>query len=96
MPYVHAKNSNLWNLPEHALAYLQQADAIPHRAEGEAALLEFLPLRVNRVLDLGSGDGRLLALVRLVHSNLHGTALDFLGGHPKPAINGQLKTGHFE
>jgi hypothetical protein len=20
----------------------------------------------------------------------------YLGGHPKPAINGQLKTGHFE
>jgi hypothetical protein len=40
MPYVHAKSSNLWNLPEHALAYLEQADAIPHRAEGEAALLE--------------------------------------------------------
>jgi SAM-dependent methyltransferase len=76
MPYVHAKNSNLWNLPEHALAYLEQADAIPHRAEGEAALLEILP-RVNRVLDLGSGDGRLLTLVRLVHPHLHGIALDF-------------------
>jgi len=77
MPYVHAKNSNLWHLPEHAVAYLEQADAIPHRAEGEAALLEFLPPRVNRILDLGSGDGRLLALVRLVHSHLHGIALDF-------------------
>lgn len=58
-------------------AYLEQADAIPHRAEGEAALLEFLPSRVNRILDLGSGDGRLLALVRLVHSHFHGIALDF-------------------
>ena len=77
MPYVHAKNSNLWTLPEHALAYLKQADAIPHRAEGEATLLEFLPPRVNRILDLGSGDGRLLALVRLVHPHLHGIALDF-------------------
>lgn len=77
MPYVHAKSSNLWKLPEHAIAYLEQADFIPHRAEGEAALLEFLPPRVNGVLDLGSGDGRLLALVRLVHSHLHGIALDF-------------------
>src|ERR671931_668107 len=64
-------------LPEHALTYLAQADAIPHRAEGEAVLLEFLPLRVIRILDLGSGDGRLLALVRLVHPHLHGVALDF-------------------
>lgn len=77
MPYVHAKNSNLWQLPEHAQAYLAQADAIPHRAEGEATLLEFLPPRVTRLLDLGSGDGRLLALVRMVHPYLDGVALDF-------------------
>ncbi|HJZ75422.1 MAG TPA: class I SAM-dependent methyltransferase [Vicinamibacterales bacterium] len=75
MPY--ARSGNLWRLPEHALAYLAQADAIPHRAEGEAALLEFLSPRVTRVLDLGSGDGRLLALVRMVHPHLHGVALDF-------------------
>ena len=62
---------------EHALAYLQQADAIPHRAEGEAAVLEFLPPSLNRILDLGSGDGRLLTLVRLVHPHLQGVALDF-------------------
>jgi tRNA (cmo5U34)-methyltransferase len=75
---VHArKNSNLWQLPEHALTYLAQADAIPHRAEGEAVLLEFLPPRLCRVLDLGCGDGRLLALVRLVHPHLQGVALDF-------------------
>jgi tRNA (cmo5U34)-methyltransferase len=77
MPYVHAKGSNLWQLPEHALTYLAQADAIPHRAEGEAVLLEFLSRRVTRVFDLGSGDGRLLALVRLVHPYLDGVALDF-------------------
>ena len=41
VPCVHAKNTNLWRLPEHALTYLAQADTIPHRAEGEAALLEF-------------------------------------------------------
>jgi tRNA (cmo5U34)-methyltransferase len=40
-------------------------------------LLEFLPPRVTRVLDLWSGDGRLLALVRLVHPDLHGVAVDF-------------------
>jgi tRNA (cmo5U34)-methyltransferase len=77
MPYVHAKNTNLWQLPEHLLTYLAQADTIPHRAEGEAVLLEFLPPRVSRVLDLGSGDGRLLAFVRIVHPHLHGVALDF-------------------
>jgi len=77
MSYVHAHSTNLWHLPEHALTYLAQADAIPHRREGEAALLEHLPNRVNRVLDLGSGDGRLLALVRLVQPDLQAVALDF-------------------
>ena len=77
MPYMHARDSNLWQLPEHALAYLAHADAIPHRAEGEAVLLEFLPRAVMHALDLGSGDGRLLALVRMVHPHLRGVALDF-------------------
>jgi hypothetical protein len=76
MTIVHASDTNLWGLPEHALAYLAQADAIPHRAEGEATLLEFLPRVVNRVLDLGSGDGRLLTLVELIHPNARGIALD--------------------
>jgi SAM-dependent methyltransferase len=77
MPYTHSRNTNLWDLPEHALTYLAQADTIPHRAEGEAVLLEFLPSCVTRALDLGSGDGRLLALVRIVHPNIQGVALDF-------------------
>ena len=77
MPCVHAKDTNLWSLPEHALSYLAQADAIPHRAEGEAALLDFLPATVTRVLDLGSGDGRLLEIVRLVHPHMRAVALDF-------------------
>jgi len=36
-------NINLWTTAEHALEYLRRADSIPHRVEGEAALLEFLP-----------------------------------------------------
>jgi len=77
MTYLHAKDTNLWALPEHALAYLAQADAIPHRTEGEKTLLECLHGPVTNVLDLGSGDGRLLALVRLVHPEARAVALDF-------------------
>ena len=57
-------NTNLWSLPEHVLDYLRRADAIPHRVEGEAALLELLPTTASRILDLGSGAGRLVALAK--------------------------------
>jgi tRNA (cmo5U34)-methyltransferase len=68
---------NLWSSPEHALGYLQRADAIPHRSEGEAALLEFIPPDARRILDLGSGDGRLLAFVKSARPQARFVALDF-------------------
>jgi SAM-dependent methyltransferase len=55
---------NLWSSADHARDYLERADSISHRTEGEAALLEFIPEDTHRILDLGTGDGRLLALVK--------------------------------
>lgn len=66
-----------WQSAEHALAYLERADSIPYRTAGEATLISELPAQVRRVLDLGSGDGRLLALVLLDKPDAHGVALDF-------------------
>ncbi len=54
---------NLWTSSEHVRDYLQRADSISHRQEGEATLLEFVAKDARRILDLGTGDGRLLALV---------------------------------
>jgi tRNA (cmo5U34)-methyltransferase len=68
---------NLWTSAEHAREYLERADLISHRGEGEAALLEFIPAGTRRILDLGTGDGRLLALVRSVHPETEAVAVDF-------------------
>jgi tRNA (cmo5U34)-methyltransferase len=68
---------NLWPSPEHALEYLRRADSIPHRVEGEETLLEFIPENPRRVLDVGSGGGRLLALVKSARPRARFVALDF-------------------
>ena len=82
-----AKPVNLWTSTDHARDYLERADSISHRGEGESALLEFIPSTTRRILDLGTGDGRLLAVVRRelfreelaqrVHPDLEAVGIDF-------------------
>ena len=55
---------DLWSEAEHARDYLARRKDLPHRLDGYAALLEFLPAAPRRILDLGTGDGELLARVR--------------------------------
>ena len=74
---MDAAHVNLWSSPAHALDYLARADTVPHRTEGEATLLECLPRPLRRVLDLGSGGGRLLALVKLARPEAAAVAIDF-------------------
>jgi len=73
----NAVDCNLWSSAEHALQYLRRADSIPHRTEGESVLLEFVPPDARRILDLGSGDGRLLALAKADRPHTGFVALDF-------------------
>jgi SAM-dependent methyltransferase len=82
-----APEVNLWSSAEHALEYLGRADSIPHRVEGEATLLEFLPAAPGRVLDIGSGGGRLLSLVKAARPGASCVALDF-----SPAMLATLRT----
>ncbi|MDR3690865.1 MAG: methyltransferase domain-containing protein [Fimbriimonas sp.] len=62
---------------EKALAYLENADRIPERSHGERMVLDLLPSTTRRVLDLGTGDGRLIDLVLAVHPLATGLAVDF-------------------
>ena len=71
------KPVNLWTSTEHAREYLERADSISHRGEGEAALLEFIPAGTRRILDLGTGDGRLLALALQERPEAEAVAVDF-------------------
>lgn len=75
-PERDAATGNDWASAAHALAYLGRPDVV-HRAEGEGVLYDCLPQRVERVLDLGCGDGRLLARVRVVRPGATGVAVDF-------------------
>ena len=67
-----------WQAPEFAANYRDaQADAVPRRAEGEAAVTELIPASVRRVLDVGTGDGRMIALVRAMHPGVPAVGIDF-------------------
>ena len=66
-----------WQDVDYALAYLARADTVPHRTEGEAVLIEEVSTDCERILDLGTGDGRLLALLLLRCPEAQGIALDF-------------------
>ena len=59
-----------WSDSQHVLNYLNAADTIPHRSEGESVLLDNIPKNAKRILDLGTGDGRLIKLIKSHLSNV--------------------------
>jgi tRNA (cmo5U34)-methyltransferase len=68
---------NLWTESAWAQRYLRERDDLPHRMEGFAVLMEFLPAAPRRVLDLGTGDGFTLGLLRNAYPDAEGVGVDF-------------------
>ena len=66
--------SGEWSEPGRVDEYLSRE--IPHRGTAETMLLAALPARVDRFLDLGTGDGRLLELVRSRHPGAVAVGID--------------------
>jgi tRNA (cmo5U34)-methyltransferase len=68
---------NRWVEADWAKRYLAERDDLPHRAEAFTVLMEVLPPQPRRVLDLGTGDGYTLGLLRGVYPGIEGVGVDF-------------------
>ena len=80
------RDVNLWRNAEHAIEYSENGRDLPHRVRGaRGRCSRSFPVRVERVLDLGTGDGNMLALV-----------LDARPGAPESASTSRTRcsTGH--
>ena len=72
-----SRSAKEWSNAQNALAYLNVADNLPHRTEGEAVLIDHIPKDANRILDLGTGDGRLIKLIKIARPDIkEAVALD--------------------
>ena len=74
--FAVSRSAKEWSNAQNALAYLNVADTLPHRSEGESVLLDHIPQNARRILDLGTGDGRLIRLIKSIRPEIEAVALD--------------------
>src|SRR5581483_1224804 len=65
-----------WSDPAHVSHYLTRTAGVERLAEGDRALLELIGPATRRVLDLGTGDGRVLALIAGKLPAIEGVGID--------------------
>ena len=68
--------SGTWKDESKVFEYLERLDRLTARRAGEAELVEALPSSVQRMLDLGCGDGRLIDVVRSAHPEVEAVGVD--------------------
>lgn len=57
-------SSQEWSDPNKSSYYLNRVKTYPNRSPGEAVLLGSIPETAKRILDIGSGDGRMIKLIK--------------------------------
>jgi tRNA (cmo5U34)-methyltransferase len=65
-----------WSSAEHVARYLAIRESLGRRAEGDEVLDGLVPGDARRILDLGTGDGHLVDLLRIRRPNATFVALD--------------------
>jgi tRNA (cmo5U34)-methyltransferase len=65
-----------WSSAEHTARYLGLRDSLGRRGEGDEVLEGLIPLDARRILDLGTGDGHLVDLLRIRRPDATFVALD--------------------
>lgn len=92
---MHSSSKEEWSNPIHSTKYLERANSIPHRAEGEDVMVDLIPENASRILDLGSGDGRLMISIKnRVNRNNSKIKIDFVAVDVSPTMINHLHS-HF-
>ena len=77
MQQPNSKDFNNWRSESRVNRFISTIDNRPHSKEIASVLFELIPSKVCNVLDLGTGDGRILAMVKQKNPNIKGVGLDF-------------------
>ncbi len=77
MQQPNSKDFNNWRSESRVDRFVSSIESRPHSQEIKAILHEQIPTNVLNILDLGTGDGRILAMVKQKNPNAKGVGLDF-------------------
>lgn len=77
MQHPHSNEFTNWRSENRVKRFVSTIDNRPHVKEISAFFYEEIPTNVHNVLDLGTGDGRILDMVKQKNPNVRGVALDF-------------------